>query len=176
MTQLSFSNHIYINLCSEIIKEFGQASGSRLNELKTKGLITGTCPTETDYSKVISPKMVLSVSIGKEALGNSCWETLICKVQAKLNLWSMRDLSLEGKVQIITPNVLASASYAFEMKIVNQDHVKNWTMFYGTFYGQGHHTGLRELCIRSKYASGLGIIDLSVLINVKRILLVIRML
>ena len=85
--------------------------------------MTGTYPTRIDYGIEITvgPGMVLGVPTDRVAF----WETLICKVQAKLKLWSICDLSFEGKVQIIKSIGLGTVAYALEMKIINQNHVKN---------------------------------------------------
>ena len=82
--------------------------------------------------------MVLGVPIGKEALENSFWDTLICRVKTKLKLWSMRDFSFDGKDQIIKSIGVATVSYALEMKIINQNHVKELNKGLWPFYGQGN--------------------------------------
>ena len=121
--------------------------------------------------------MVLGVPIGKEALENSFWETLICKVKAKLKLWYMRDLSFDGKVQIIKSIGLATVSYALEMKIINRDHVRELNKVLWHFLWSGKSYSVKKgICILPKQAGGLGNIDLSILITVKRILWVIRIL
>ena len=91
--------------------------------------------------------MVLGVPIGKEALENSFWETLICKVQAKLKLWSMRDLSFDGKVQIIKSIGLATVAYAMEMKIIDQDHVKklNKILWHFLWSGKAYSVKKRDM-------------------------------
>ena len=121
--------------------------------------------------------MVLGVPIGKEALENSFWETLICKVKAKLKLWSMRDLSFDGRIQIIKSIGFATVSYALEMKIINRDHVKelNKVLWHVLWSGKSYSVK-KDICILPKHAGGLGMIDLSILIKVKRILWVIRIL
>ena len=178
-TNIFLAHHSYIDPCFEIIKEFEKASGSKLNESKTNGLITGTYPTRADYGIEITvgPEMILGVPIGKEALENSFWETSICKVQAKLKLWSMRDLSFDGKVQIMKSIGLATVAYAMEMKIINQDHVKKLNKILWHFLWSGKSYSVKkEICVLPTHAGGLGMIDLSVLIKVKRILWAVRML
>ena len=110
--------------------------------------------------------MVLSVPIGKEE--NSIWETLICKVKAKLKLCSMHDISIDGKVQITKFIGLATVSYALKMKIINQDHVKELRKVLWHFLWSGKSYSVNnEICILPKHAGGLGMIDLSILIKQK---------
>ena len=109
--------------------------------------------------------MALGVPIGKQALENSFWETLICKVQAKLKLWFMRDLSFEEKVQIIKSIGLATVAYTLEMKIINRGHVKKLNKILFLWSGKSYNVK-KDICILPARAGGLGMIDLSVLIKV----------
>ena len=109
--------------------------------------------------------MVLGVPIGKQALENSFWETLTCKVQAKLKLWFMRDLSFEEKVQIIKSIGLATVAYTLEMTIINRGHVKKLNKIPFLWSGKLYNVK-KDICILPARAGGLGMIDLSVLIKV----------
>ena len=122
--------------------------------------------------------MLWGVPIGKEALENSIWETLVCKVKAKLKLCSMHDISFDGEFQITKSIGLATVSYALEMKIINQDHAKELkksSLVFFLWSGKSYSVK-KEICILPKHAGGLGMIDLSILIKDKIILWAITIL
>ncbi|XP_035258048.1 uncharacterized protein LOC118219178 [Anguilla anguilla] len=89
----------------DLTEFFGQASGARLNKDKTVLKVYGewtqrelqSLPIKTDDKDM----KVLGVRFDKEGLGGKNWEDVLMKVKKKLQFWSFRYLTYEGKVLIL---------------------------------------------------------------------------
>ena len=179
-TNIFLQSPKYISPCLDMIKEFEKISGSKLNKEKTKGIVVKrrNMGREEEIDLVMGPEKVLGVLIGKNANMSDYWATLVDKVKTKLSKWEHRDLSFEGKIHVIKSLTLSTLLYALEMQVIEAKYIKDLNDILWEFLWSGKKKCQvsRKVCTLPKDQGGLGMIDLSTLIKVKRIKWVIRIL
>ena len=119
-------NSEYARPYLDIISEHEKVSGANFNINKTKGLLLrpqNVVKCE-DVDLVLGPEVTLRAPVGQDCQNWGMWEKLMVKVEAKLDVWEPRDLSYEGKINIIMSNGLSSVQYAMEMQTVYFQYLK----------------------------------------------------
>ena len=175
-TIMFLRNFAYIRPCLDIISEYEKVSGAMLNIKKTKGLVlrpqnVGECE---GIDLVLGPEVALGVPVGKDSQNWRIWES---KVKTKLQIWESRDLSYEGKINIIKSIGLSSVQYAMQMQTVDFHHLKELDKLLWDFLRSGKvHRVSKKICIQPKISGGLGMVDIHTVIKVKRIQWIIRVL
>ena len=178
-TIMFLRNSAYIRPCLDIISEYEKVSGAKLNIKKTKGLVlrpqnVGECE---GIDLVLGPEVALGVPVGNDIKNWRMWENLISKVKTKLQIWESRDLSYEGKINIIKSIGLSSVQYAMQMQTVDSHHLKELDKLLWDFLWSGKvHRVSKKMCIQPKISGGLGMVDIHTVIKVKRIQWIIRLL
>ena len=178
-TIVFLGNSEYIKPCLDIISEYEKVSGAKLNINKTKCLVlrpqnVGKCE---GIELVLGPEVALGVPVGKDCQNQRMWENLIVKVEAKLKMWEPRDLSYEGKINIIKSIGLSSVQYAMQMQTVDFQYLKELDKLLWNFLWSGKvHRVAKNICIQPKRSGGLGMVDIHTIIKVKRIQWIIRLL
>ena len=126
-------------------------SGSKLNKHKTKGLVVNP---EHDQRTIfgilltLGPEMVLGVPLGKNKHCDEFWKMLIKKLESRLNIWNVRDLSMEGKIHVIKSIGLSTLLYAIEMKEIKSSFVNEIVKLLWKFLWSGkRYTVKRALCV-----------------------------
>ena len=108
-TTLILSTDDSIKAVFDIYSLFEKASGSRLNQSKSKGLWLGSwvgwldLPVALDWSP--SKLKILGIYVGLGNLEEDNWDPRICAVEETLLSWRQCNLSFRGKALVI--NALA---------------------------------------------------------------------
>ena len=150
-----------------------------LSWISTKGLVlrpqnVGKCE---GIELVLGPEVALGLPVGIDCQNQGMWENLIVKVKAKLKMWEPRDLSYEGKINIIKSIGLSSVQYAMQMQTVDFQYLKELDKLLWNFLLSGKvHRVAKNICIQPKLSGGLGMVDIHTAIKVKRIQWIIRLL
>ena len=164
-----------------ILNRYEKASGSKINLGKTVALTLkgGRDEVINEIKISIGPEKVLGVPIGGKDRNNndSLWESLIKKLSEKLNIWTTRDLSLQGKTHIIRSIGISKVQYALEMKLIDEKYIKQINQVIWKFLWSGKDIKFsRDICHMPRSLGGLGLVDIQILIKVKRINWIIRVL
>ena len=170
----------------KVIEKFELASGSKVNISKTVCLMPNKKAREKTESNLSSlklkikagPEKVLGVLLGK-CPNNSkdFWDQKIDKMNSKLKVWRMRNLSYEGKVLLIRSLALSQVMYAIEMKTIDESHIKRINDIIFEFLWSGKSIRIkREICSLPKTMGGLNVVNLRSLIKVKRVQWILRFL
>ena len=125
-TTVFLGNSEYIKPCLDIISEYEKVSGAKLNINKTKCSVlrpqnVGRCE---GIELALGPEVALGVPVGKDCQNQGMWEKFIVKVKAKLKMWEPRDLSYEGKNNIVKFIGLSSVQHAMQLQTVDFKHLK----------------------------------------------------
>ncbi|KAJ1114457.1 hypothetical protein NDU88_002694 [Pleurodeles waltl] len=89
--------------------EFGKVSGAKINRAKSETLLLGhwtptrdplPFPIEQDFLKI------LGVWFGRKGVAEKSWEERLVKTKQKLGLWSLRNLTVEGKSLVLLNETL----------------------------------------------------------------------
>ena len=162
----------------EILKKFEKISGSKVNFGKT------VCLTVDDHLKdpsellnpTIGPEKVLGAPLGKNRNDKGdFWDKRIKKLEAKLNIWRLRNLSFEGKSLIIRSLGVSQITNALENLSMSEEHIKRVNKILFNFLWSGKNVKMKkEICFLPRDLGGLNIVNIETLIKVKRIQWVIR--
>lgn len=124
---------------------YEKASGAKVNRKKCEGLWLGSNKNRTDkplgYKWFTDKIKILGIYIGNNNTEKASWEEKITKFKKVLNLWKMRDLSLQGKKTVI--NILAAAclwytAYVYPIPDYAISELNNeiWEFFWGSKNGR----------------------------------------
>ena len=128
-TTLFFESEEAIKHGLKIIEDFGEVSGLKLNKEKTEGLWLGRGTNRKDNFAGINWQKntvkALGVHFGYDKKQTELlnWEEKIAKIKACLKCWNSRDLSLQGRVQVIKTLALAKVVY-----LCASIHVPEWVI------------------------------------------------
>ena len=179
-TSIFLHDKDYLAPCLEIIHKYENVSGSKLNKTKTKALLTKATVDGESFDGIEfinGPEKVLGVAISNSDDCSGYWNQIIKKLKSTLTIWSGRDLSFEGKIHIIKSIGISTIMYAIEMKHIEEPYIKEINKLLWNFLWSGKkYMVKREICCLPKSLGGLGMININLLIKVKRIKLVIRIL
>ena len=126
-TMLILSTDDSIKAVFDIYSLFEKASGSRLNQSKSKGLWLGSWvgrvdpPVALDWSP--SKLKILGIYVGLGNLEEDNWGPRICAVEKTLLSWRQRNLSFRGKALVI--NALALSRIWYVASLV---HMPPWVL------------------------------------------------
>lgn len=97
------------NRVFQLVEIFGNASGSKLNREKTQIIMYG--PWREDeknkWEKNTFDRKILGIKFDKDGYGKQNWIDLTHKIKKKIAYWSLRAMTIEGKVLIIKAVILA---------------------------------------------------------------------
>ena len=164
-----------------IMNKYEKASGSKMNKDKTLCLAIHNMIEEiiNDISVTQGPEKILGVELGGNdpIIKNQFWDKIIKKLQEKLNIWRTRDLSLLGKTYVIKSVGVSKLQYAIQMRTIGQAHIKKINNMLWDFLWSGKTFRFsRDICKLPPEMGGLGLIDIEILIKVKRIQWIVRVL
>ena len=160
-----------IETCFKIIDEYGKASGSSLNKLKTTGLSNKARTWDHNGVNISrGPEISLGIPVGKGTDLDQFWYTKIEKVKQKLNVWATHNLSLTGKIYVIKSIALSQILYFLEMTMVDKKHLESINSIVWNFLWDGKHKSItKNICTLPKVMGGLGLPNIEILVKVRRI-------
>ena len=89
---------------------FGKASGSKLNKEKTKAQFYGPWKNNEkiglQFQVTQEEQKILGVKFDKNGDGKSNWTEITRRVKQRIGFWTMRNLTIEGKILIIKAVIL----------------------------------------------------------------------
>eukprot|EP00079_Xenopus_tropicalis_P029462 XP_012824861.1 PREDICTED: uncharacterized protein LOC105948215 isoform X1 [Xenopus tropicalis] len=95
-------------------EDFSKASGAKVNCGKSETLLFGDWNLASDnvpFSIKADFIKILGVWFGGEGAALKCWEERMAKVRQKIGLWSLRDLTIEGKTLVLRNEILPVLQY-----------------------------------------------------------------
>ncbi|XP_054482791.1 LOW QUALITY PROTEIN: uncharacterized protein LOC129115036, partial [Anoplopoma fimbria] len=99
-----------LNRTLDLTDWYGRASGSKLNRSKTQALFygpwTATEMTGLPLTVTQTYQKILGIKFDGEGGGKTNWPDVVGKVRQRLGYWTLRGLTLEGKVLIIKSVIL----------------------------------------------------------------------
>ena len=96
-------------------------------------------------------------------------------LQSRLEVWKSRELTWVGKCYIIKSIGISQIAYAMEMKTIPEHFISEINKIFDNFmWKNGKRTIKRDLCTLPRELGGLGLIDVSILSKVKKVMWVIR--
>lgn len=126
-TTLILSTDDSIKAVFDIYSLFEKASGSRLNQSKSKGLWLGSWVGRVDPPVALdcspSKLKILGIYVGLGNLEEDNWGPRICAVEKTLLSWRQRNLSFRGKALVI--NALALSRIWYVASLV---HMPPWVL------------------------------------------------
>ena len=167
--------------CLEIITKFENVSGSKLNKEKTMALVVNNNMinrnTEEDVIKVTEgPEKVLGILVGNQN-DEGIWQSLLERVRKKLDNWKNRNLSLDGKVNLIKSLGMSTILHVSSVKCVPESFIDKIDNLFYKFLWDGKKNKIRkEICVLPKNMGGIGMIDIRTVIKVQRIKWILRIL
>ena len=105
------------------------------------------------------PEKVLGIPLGKQNNnGEQFWESLICKMKTKLDIWKSQDLSLERKTYLIQSLAVSQILYAIEMKHVDTKYINDINKVLWDFLWCNKRCTIdRHICLLPRQTGGLGL-------------------
>ena len=162
----------------KILEKFEKVSGSKVNFSKTVCLAVDEKLVDPQgiLEPTIGPEKVLGIPLGKNRNDTEdFWNKRIKKLEAKLNMWRLRNLSFEGKTLIIRSLGISQITNAIEALCVSEEHIKRVNDILFNFLWSGKKCKIKkEICFLPKEEGGLNMVDIKTLIKVKRVQWIIR--
>ena len=121
-------------------------------------------------------KLPLGAPLGKDRNDKGdFWDKRIKKLETKLNIWRLRNLSFEGKALIIRSLGVSQITNAIETLIISEDRIKRVNDILFDFLWSGKNYKMkREICFLPRELGGLNVVNIRALIKVKRVQWIIR--
>ncbi len=167
----------------EVINDYEEASGAKLNMDKTVGIVMKDSlvrPGNVESLEIKltkGPEKCLGIMIGKNVDISKFWEALIQKMQRKLQVWKTRNLSFQGKVYLIKSIGISTILYACEMICVPDKYiVEIENIIYKFLWDDKKARVRREICKLPVHMGGINMVDIRQIIKAKRVKWILRIL
>jgi len=152
---------------------YENSSGSRVNYVKTKGILLGTWrtkpPPTTKISWVDNIK-ALGIYHGYNIDEGKIWDQKIEKIKRNLQNWQKRDLSYNGKVLLLKTFGVSVINYELKMKGIKSRYVKELkTLFHEFLWDKKHPLVNREIIALPATEGGLKMVDLDNYLRISQI-------
>ncbi|KAJ1166963.1 hypothetical protein NDU88_007356 [Pleurodeles waltl] len=98
----------------EACKDFGKASGAKINVDKSQAKLFGRwdlCNEPLPFPIEAGLVKILGIWFGGPGAAAKSWNERLAKVQLKLGFWSLRNLSIEGKTLVLRNDALPVLQY-----------------------------------------------------------------
>jgi len=143
-TTLFIKSKHEITIAMNIIEEFGNLSGFKLNKNKTEGIWLGRLKHTKDKYENISwtndPVKSLGVYFGyKSQCDKLNYENQINKCKAIIKNWNKRNISLIGRITVFKSLILPNITFIGSCTIIPKEYIqtfKNNVQMYMNFYGK----------------------------------------
>ncbi|KAJ1166946.1 hypothetical protein NDU88_007339 [Pleurodeles waltl] len=98
----------------EACKDFGKASGAKINMDKSEAKLFGCwdlCKEPLPFPIEAGLVKILGIWFGRPGAAAKSWNERLAKVKQKLGFWSLRHLSIEGKALVLRNDALPVLQY-----------------------------------------------------------------
>ena len=173
-TSIVLANIEDIVNCIKIIENFGRASGAKMNKKKTVCLVFKEISLQreclTGYKSTLGPEIVLGVPQGLKWDMETFWSNKVTKMKTNLNIWRRRGLSIVGRVYITQILGYSNIYYAIENRTPENKILKNIERVGRSFVWKNKKSRVsKEIFKQPISEGGLGLTDLSIYANSRRI-------
>ena len=169
-TTLFLRDEESINEALNTIKTFGEYAGTRLNQQKTIGMWLGTWKNRQDKFRniqfSIKPIKALGLYFGynTELKNKLNWESKIEKLENVTKAWSMRNLSLPGRILLIKSLGISQVIYNASNLFTPDDIAKRINKIIFRFIWAGKRDKVKRMSIiRDREEGGLKMTDFRLL-------------
>ncbi|KAM9330996.1 uncharacterized protein PAF06_019337 [Gastrophryne carolinensis] len=102
-----------ISALVQTCEDFGRASGAKVNCGKSEALLFGNWHLSSPVPFSVKPDFVkiLGVWFGAEGADLKSWNERLSKMNSKFGLWSLRNLTIEGKTLVLRNEILPVLQY-----------------------------------------------------------------
>ncbi len=172
-TQAYCGDQRSIGLWFKALRLYGKASGAKVNQNKTQGILLGLMKnlTFTDQNSVWGDHIDMlgfCLSINRDR--KEYWDAKLAKVERLLNVWSRRNLSLRGKVYLIRCYGISVLQYCMSAITVPDNVLSHLdTLFWKFLWDNGRERVKRHVCMRNVEDGGLGMPNVKHLVLAHRI-------
>ena len=150
--------------CINIVSKFESAAGSKLNLIKTKGLMfRNDLPENEHVNYTVGPEVVLGYKFGERSNDINSWKKMIDKLKSCMTVWKTRNLSYKGKVHVIRSYVISNLLYFVEARTPPKVVIDQVEKFMWDFLWDGKTKGKvnREICKLPVKQGGLNMPDIT---------------
>ena len=178
------SNHMLQNIdsvhnCLEIIDDFGEASGSKVNKSKSIAFVNENFTDYDTLENIINvcrgTEIVLGVPIGRGRGIDIFWDEKYKKMEQKIILWKARHLTIFGKVHISKSLVLPLIQYAASHIDISDSFIENVQKLIWSFIWKwGTKFVANEICYLPRISGGINVPNVSNMIKASRIKMLIN--
>lgn len=154
----------------EILNEFREVSGLKINREKTELLLDGgdasrcrEMAAELGIAQGSLPVRYLGVPLSPKKLRRSEFQPLLDKIQARFNSWTVKHLSFAGRFQLIQAVIYSTISFWASMFVIPNDCVRILERMCSAFLWSGAPNSARgakiswESVCTPKEVGGLGL-------------------
>ena len=165
-TILILREHVDVPIALELIHNFGEVSGLKLNLPKTEGIWLGTDKNNPDtmygikFNKGAVRCLGIYVGHDKQACYQKNWIDKLEKFQKLLDSWRTRDLTLFGKVLIIKTLALSQLVFSATCCSVTDETKKKITKIIYSFIWHKRDRIKRNTLICDLTEGGINMVDI----------------
>ena len=148
------------------VKLFGKISGLRINLEKTEGLWLGRGANRQDnlaginWNKEVVKALGVYFGYNKNEIEVKNWQTKLDNIKSILTKWSIRDLTFQGRVQIIKSLALSQIVH-----LLSSLHVPNWLInevnkeFFKFLWKNKRDKICRKVMVNDIQSGGVNMVD-----------------
>ncbi len=160
-----------------ILQLYSKASGAKINVQKTEGIPLNNFTEIEGIKWTIGPIKALGVPQGLiEDLGQF-WDKILQRVKKHLELWSKRNLTMQGKVYVVKSMAISQVIYAGGLKVIPEKKLNEINKEIWKYLWNGKNESVkREICMYKLTEGGLGMPNLRNVIKTRHVMIVKRIL
>ncbi len=176
-TQIYISNEKAKKEMDKILNLYSQASGARINEQKTEGILLGNMKEIEGIRWTCGPVKALGVPQGLIEDLSQFWDKILQKVRKRLQMWQKRNLTIQGKVHIIKSMALSTVTYAAGLKIIPEKSIREINKEIWKYLWDGKNESVsREICMNKRSEGGIGMPNIIDTIRTRHVMMIKRIL
>ncbi len=174
-TQFYISNKQSKTELEKILNLYSQASGAKINDEKTEGILLNNMPKIDGIEWKRGPVKALGVPQGHVEDLCQFWDRILQKVRKRLELWTKRYLTLKGKVYVIKSMAISTVTYVAGLKVTPEKKLKEIEIELWKYLWDGKTEAVkREICMNKVEDGGLGMPSLRNIVRTRQIMLIQR--
>ncbi|KAJ1169347.1 hypothetical protein NDU88_001240 [Pleurodeles waltl] len=149
--------------------EFGKVSGTKINSTKSETLLLGQwTPTRDQLPFFIKQDFlkILGVWFGREGAAEKSWEERLANTKQKLELWSLRKLTIKGKSLVLWNKTLQVLQYVAQVWPVQPRTAKAIRrMIFYFIWNSKMDRVKREVMFKTDDKGGKALLDITIILR-----------